>query len=198
MKLNKFLICFLLLFANCLSMPSTSNLPSPTVQKNSLKEEILLEKINVLDSENIFGDKSAIEENLTLNLKNYLERGKYFEKVVLFTEKDSYLENKSFQFYFDTYAIKRKPYKWYFPLAIITLTMYIWFGGTITIDEVQMSGGLEVKDSKNNKVFITKKEIFEEREINLYSSEVSSPNSTSARGKFFFEILEEYKIKSRR
>lgn len=188
---------FLVLFSflmNCSSKPSTSNLPTSFIQRNTIKEQVVLERIKILGEVSSVNNKKALEENLTIHLKNYLEQGKYFEKGFLFTEKNLVVsEYKSFQFHFDKYEIKRKIDKSSIPWAFITLSLYFLFGGTIDIDEVQMSGGLEVSDFSNRKIFSGTSEIFEEREINIYSDEVHFPNSASARGKFFNELISDYK-----
>ena len=55
-----------------------------------------------------------------------------------------------------------------------------------------MNGGLSVKDTKSNSYFKTNKEIFEIRNVNLYSDEYFSPNSSITREKLIKELLNDY------
>ena len=84
-----------------------------------------MEKVKINDYG--ISEKTILEGNLTLNIKKYLETGKYFDRVVLFTEKEDLKDNaKEFNFHFDKYSLVRKPHKDYFLYAMITLTFYIW------------------------------------------------------------------------
>jgi hypothetical protein len=43
--------------------------------------------------------------------------------------------------------VERRPHPAYFPAAILTLTLYIWFGGPVYVDTTRVDGELIVRDS---------------------------------------------------
>lgn len=175
----------------CVSLPPTSNLLDPK-QQSPIQQTVIIERTTVPDLSE--GYKKATEDNLTMNLKDFLVKGNYFDKAILFTEKDADLKNyQSFQFHFSKYEHERTMYPWYFPLAFITLTFYIWFGGTITIDKTYYDCILTVKDDKNKIVFQIQKEQKGEKEMNHYSDDKFFPSGAEARTKLITEILEEYR-----
>ncbi len=189
-KLN-IIITFSLMAIGCVSLPPTSNLLEPKIQ-SPISETVVVERTTIPVLSERY--KKATEDNLTMNLKEFLVKGNYFDKVFLFTEKDSDLKSyQSFQFHFSKFSHERRPDPWYFPLAFITLTFYIWFGGTVTIDEAHYNCILIVKDDRNKIVYQIQKEKKEEKDINIYSNERIFPSAAETKTKLIEEILEEYK-----
>jgi hypothetical protein len=187
----KIILLYCLTMIGCVSLPPTSNLQEPKAQ-SPIAQTVVVERTTVPELSDTY--KKATEDNLTMNLKNFLVKGNYFDKTYLFTEKDAELKNyQSFQFHFSKYSHERTPYAWYFPLAFITLTFYIWFGGTIVIDETHYICTLGVRDEKNKIVYQIQKEQKGEKDINFYSSESYFPSGAETRTKLVMELMEEYK-----
>lgn len=100
------------------------------------------------------------------------------QRCFLFTEKKRIKDSfRSFQFHFTKYSHERKLYPLYFPLAMITLTMYIWFGGTVTVDEAHYACTLKVTDSDEKILYRLEGQVSGKKEINIYSDERVLPSS---------------------
>ena len=99
-----FLLCAVL---NCFSMPPTSDLRAPDKQYSKILKTIIIERTTIPELSD--EDRKDIEDELTMNIRNFLEEGNYFDKVLLFTEKDFSLKKyESFQFHFLKYSHTRR------------------------------------------------------------------------------------------
>lgn len=60
-------------------------------QKKKIAKTIIIDRttIPVLEGE----ERKDIEDELTMNIRDFLEEGNFFDRVLLFTEKDSSLKN---------------------------------------------------------------------------------------------------------
>ncbi|MGE8720791.1 transposase [Leptospira terpstrae] len=152
----------------------------------------VLDKVKVLNVDEDF--RKDTEDGLTLSLQSYLKQGKYFENIYLFNEEiPNKVEFERLQFEFTSYSHKRRIYEWYFPFSMLTLTFYIWFGGTIGIDTMNYDCRLVVRDMKNQVVYEIQKNEITEKSVNFYSSEYMLPKSEEIRTKLISEIMEHYK-----
>ncbi|WP_244944096.1 hypothetical protein [Leptospira meyeri] len=102
-------------------------------------------------------------------------------------------EFERLQFEFTSYSHKRRIYEGYFPFAFLTLTLYIWFGGTIGIDSMEYDCRLIVRDMKDQVVYEVQKKETSEKSVNFYSTEYMLPKSEELRTKLISDIMEHYK-----
>ncbi|PJZ79298.1 transposase [Leptospira meyeri] len=184
------LIIFPLTF-QCMTLPPSVSLGEPIIQKKELGIAVL-DKVKVL---NVVEDyRKDTEDGLTINLRSHLKQGKYFENVYLFNEEiPKNTEFERLQFEFTSYSHKRRIYEGYFPFAFLTLTLYIWFGGTIGIDSMEYDCRLIVRDMKDQVVYEVQKKETSEKSVNFYSTEYMLPKSEELRTKLISDIMEHYK-----
>ncbi|WP_232225712.1 transposase [Leptospira terpstrae] len=183
------LLCFVSL--QCITLPPSISLGEPKIQTKDLGVAVL-DKVKVLNVDEDY--RKDTEDGLTLSLQSYLKQGKYFENIYLFNEEiPSKVEFERLQFEFTSYSHKRRIYEWYFPFSMLTLTFYIWFGGTIGIDTMNYDCRLVVRDMKNQVVYEIQKNEITEKSVNFYSSEYMLPKSEEIRTKLISEIMEHYK-----
>ena len=73
------------------------------------------------------------------------------------------------------------PHPTYFSLALITLTLYIWFGGPIYEDVSDLSGVLTVKDGTGRSLTQVTSHLHDVHSVSLWSPQYILPSGISAR-----------------
>ncbi|EKR27626.1 hypothetical protein [Leptospira interrogans] len=165
--------------SGCISIPVGVNLSEPKTQAKPLPSTVYIEKI-ILPSN--LENRLEKEEKLTLSVIDYALKSDYFKKVKYIGQKSPSDRNYHvLQISCDEYSERREPHLAYFPLAILTVTLYIWFGGPIHTDTSKYSCELNVQDSKQKIVFSDKKAISNEKNSNLYDSRRYFPSSIEDR-----------------
>jgi len=146
-------------------MPQAGSLAPPQPAKWKSPRQAMVERVVVRDSR--LSAPDIVEESLTINVKNLLVQAGYFSDVKVVPEKATNAYHLRLQF--DRYAVSRRIHPAYWPVAFITMTFYIWFGGPIVVDDVDLHGELTVEDD-NGKVLVRKtEELVSSENRNLYS-----------------------------
>jgi hypothetical protein len=185
---NNILIILILKLAGCITIPPSPELGEPNIQKNKIFNEIILNKVEVNTDDN---GKVSLEENLTLNIKDYLQKGNYASNIILFNQvDDTKLKNKILSIKFNNYIHERKPHPDYFLYAFITLTFYIWLGGDIYADEANYACEIKLLDNNEKTIIENKEEIKEIISVNIYSEQYIFPDSRKTRTKILEKTLE--------
>ncbi|MBK8399187.1 MAG: hypothetical protein IPL26_28595 [Leptospiraceae bacterium] len=162
-------------FLNCISMPPTSNLRSAEKQKNKILKTIVIERTTI--PELLDEDRKDIEDELTINIRDFLEEGNYFDKVLLFTEKDSSLKRyESFQFHFLKYSHTRRAGE---------------AGSKKLVDSFYYECILTVTNEKNKILHQIHKNLQEEKTVR-YSNGIPISHLEDTRTKLITDILDEY------
>ena len=155
-----------------------------------MKQRAWLEKVTISDP-NIQENKDN-EDNLTKDLFIYLEDARFFSKIRKFPG-DVKPGDLILHFDFNKYYNKRIIHPAYIPGALITLTLYIWFGGPVTIDTVDYSATLTIKDSHGSVISQSSSQMHEDYNVSLYSAKDSE--SSKARASIVNELLTKALVK---
>jgi hypothetical protein len=178
MRLITLPLTFLLfVILNCRSMPPTSNLRIPEKQKKKIAKKIIIDRttIPVLEGD----ERKDIEDELTMNIRDFLEEGNFFDRVLLFTEKDSSLKKyENFQFHFLKYSHEHR-----FPEA----------GSKKAKEYFHYDCILTVTNEKNKILYRIQKNLEQEKTVR-YSNGMPIPHLGDTRTDLVTEILNEYKI----
>ncbi|HMV42571.1 MAG TPA: hypothetical protein PK079_20585 [Leptospiraceae bacterium] len=195
MNLLKEILLIHFLLIGCISLPPSATLLDPVKQQNTIPEKVVIEKTNIPELSDRY--RKATEDNLTMNWKDFLVKGNYFEKSILFTDKpEDWTNYKNIQLHFSKFSQERTIDPWYFPLALVTLTIYIWIGGGVSIDTGIYNASLLVKDEKGKVIYQVSKEKMEERSINIYNR-YSMTSFAEVKTKLITELLEDYQLQKK-
>jgi hypothetical protein len=151
MKIN---ICFLvflsgLMISNCISIKSSLLDQNLFYEKKVLKQNsILVRNVRVFDNdENL---KNAYEMTMKSNIKILLENSKLFKNVEYYSKFSSKFNSVIIDIKFKKYENNLYLHPFYFQLSMITLTLYIWIGGTIVVHESDIDMQVDIYDNKYN------------------------------------------------
>jgi hypothetical protein len=131
---------FLLL--GCVS-PTATDLEKPRPVPAPIGERALIKGVTIADPD--VDDRETQENSLTLNLVEFMRAGSYFGEVEIFPSRMTE-GSLLLHFSFDRFKQQRRVHPAYFPVSLLTATLYIWFGGPIVIDTAELSGRLSVED----------------------------------------------------
>ncbi len=156
----------LLILSGCVSLPPGTGLNSPTNTKSLLNQKAWIGTVKLTDysTEN----KSIVEDSLRGNITAYIQQTGYFTETNTLPGKAGN-NDWILDFQFDQYQQNRSMHPAYFPLAIATATLYIWFGGPIVVDSSELSGTLTVKNSTGQTLLKTSSNVHEEHNVNFWS-----------------------------
>ncbi len=124
--------------------------------------------------------RREIEQSLTLSIATYVEEAKYFSRVNRLPgtpRPDEYV----LRFEFSRYRMERTPHPAYFPLAILTLTIYIWVGGPIYVDESTLTGELVVTDVSGKTLVQVSDSFADQHDVSFNSPDYMFPTGMTAR-----------------
>jgi hypothetical protein len=173
---------------NCIPYKSGILIMDPPSRKTIVSTRIWLDKITISVSPQEDLVRGAIEEAFTLNVLEYC-RGRGFLNISTLpgrVQQDDLIIRISFPKYSHYGQID----PWYFPLSLVTLTGYIWFGGNIVYDEFEYDCEIKIFDSAENLIYEKTKSIKARMKVNLYSG--MSPRSSAVhRTKALEESLDE-------
>lgn len=190
MKL-KFLAFFLFLtLVSCITIPVQVSLNDPPGQKQPLPLTIFIERVSLPSGINSVQTK---EDNLTLALIEYTRKANYFQRVSYISYKEPSDKNyKIINISCSSFEEMRKPHPAYFPLAILTVTIYIWAGGSIARDSANYDCDLTVKNPNNKVLFRNVKKLLNTRDVNLYSKYYIFPSGIEDRTEVLSSLIDSY------
>jgi hypothetical protein len=191
---NCFILLLIFVMCGCVTVPRGTGLSKAEPINSPINKSAWLSKVAILDSS--VNDKNAIEDALTINILEYIQEGQYFKGVNLLPGK----VNKNdivLRFELDSYQQKRSPHPAYFPAAILTATLYIWFGGPIFNDSSVLSGKLIVEGPSNSIIAEVSSQLSEKHAVSFWSPEYYCPSGIEARTQLIKELLHKmiYNIK---
>ncbi|WP_347989631.1 hypothetical protein [Methylomonas sp. AM2-LC] len=175
-----------LLLSGCVSIPTGTTLNKPDPLQQSIQRNLWIGSVKITD-ENVV-NKLAVQDSLRGNIKNYFSQVAYFSSVNTLPGNLNG-NDVQFNFQFSKYNQTRSVHPAYFPLAIGTLTFYIWFGGPIYVDSSDISGVLSCQDAVGNQLFQVSSNIHDEHNVNIWSTEYSLPSGINARTSLMQDLL---------
>lgn len=128
----------------------------------------------------------VLEDSLRANLTVFLQESGYFVSIDTLPGVVK-PEDLVLDFRFSRFWQERRVHPAYFPAALLTLTLYIVFGGPITIDECDVSGSLIVKDGNGQVVAESAAQAQDRENISLYNV---VPSGGTARTAMAQELLQ--------
>ena len=188
-------VCLLLwLAAGCIQVPRGTGLSRPTPMGSAVKQAVWLARVEILDPE--VPDKSVVEDSLTVNVLEYLQEAQYSRTVNVLPGAprpgDHILRLR-----FDRYRQQRAPHPAYIPGALLTLTMWIWFGGPIYTDTADLSGQLSVEEADGTVLAVVKSEHKESHSVSLWSPQFAIPSGIEARTAIVRDLFEQARNRMR-
>jgi hypothetical protein len=123
--------------------PETGLLP-PRAASVTIQKEAKLAKVVILDGA-VAEDREYLESEMTRHIFQHIQEAGYFQTVGLLAG-ESAPHDLTLRFTFDRFHRERKVHPFYFPGLILTLTLYVWFGGPVHIDEYNVVGQLLIED----------------------------------------------------
>lgn len=162
------LLCLSLL-GGCVTVPQGTDFSAPERASVTSTQSVAVKPVTVTDKTFVTWNSNQTESQpLTLSLIEYLRDSQQFSEVRL-PHQPVGTDDQVLSFSFDTFNVHRRPYGGYFPFALLTLTGYIWFGGTTHIDESTVQGQLQVHDSEGELLHSYNTRQAGERSISLYN-----------------------------
>lgn len=164
----KTILILLLLVVNCMYHRSAL-LDSSGYSANGavISEDIVLRKIELAGDTEY--DRSLLEMTLKANLKNTLEETKMFKSVRYYNKNDKEGNTKIIDIKFSRFENQMKVHPLYFPLAMLTLSIYIWVGGPIVTYESNYAAEVNVYNEKSDLIKTINKQIEISENENIYN-----------------------------
>ncbi|RMQ50064.1 hypothetical protein ALQ04_02309 [Pseudomonas cichorii] len=159
-----------LMLTGCVSFTPAGPIAPPTrTIEHTLPVGALVKDVQVSD-ERIQADlRRNIGVQLTSQINTYIERGEYFQKMIVFPGK---LGEKDVELTFNFTSLKgkRTPHPGYIPGALLTLTIWIWVNGPIYVDTYDLAGELSIKDSAGKQLAVSRQAFKRDQNTGLWDS----------------------------
>jgi len=172
----------------CLSVPRGSGLGKPSGLRRPVDRMAWIDHVKISDFS--VDEKNVVENSLTINLLEYTREGNYFRAVNLLPGElgdDSVV----LHFEFQSYEQKRSVHPAYFPLALLTLTLYIWFGGPIGVDSTRFFATLLVEDREGRTLAEARAEKSERHNVSFWSPDYALPSGIEGRTATVKDLLDQ-------
>jgi len=180
------LVLCLLALSGCVTLPAGTGLNAPIHSENALPRKAWIGTVKIADDS--VKNRPVVEDSLRGNIMTYLQEGGYFLETSSLPGKVA-ADDLVLDFRFDHYIQKRTPHPAYFPLALVTMTFYIWFGGPIFVDESSLSGVLEIHNGSGKSIGNVISQLHEEHNVSLWSPEYALPSGIKARTSLIQELI---------
>lgn len=169
-----------------MTLPAGTGLNVPSRAEKTLPRKAWIGTVKIADDS--VKNRPVVEDSLRGNISTYVQDAGYFLETNNLPGKvadDDFV----LDFRFDRYIEKRSTHPAYFPLALITMTFYIWFGGPIFVDESNLSGVLDVHDGTGKLIVNVSSQLHEEHNVSLWSLEYALPSGIEARTSLIQDLL---------
>ncbi|MGH8592056.1 MAG: hypothetical protein ACREXX_22910 [Gammaproteobacteria bacterium] len=134
-------------------------------------------------------NQRVVEDSLRANIAVFLQESGYFLNTSTLPGMVN-PEDLVLDFRFSRFWQERSVHPAYFPAALITLTLYIWFGGPVHVDEYELSGSLTVKDGKGQILAESIAQAQDRQNISIYNDAAVLPSGVSARTTVVQEMIQ--------
>lgn len=157
-----------LMLTGCASFTPTGpiGMPSEAIEQ-AIPRGAMVKDVQVTDTRVSSRQKLNIEKGLTAQITRHIEQGQYFERVIAFPATLGQ-QDVELQFTFNALHGKRSPHAAYFPGAILTATLWIWFNGPIYVDNYDLAGELKVVDLNGQQLALAEKAIRMKKNTGLW------------------------------
>ena len=121
-----------------------------------------------------------MRDALTLQIREFLEDGRYFDKVRILPGKPAD-GDLVLRFRFEHFNQTRDVHPAYFPLALLTLALYPYFGGPVFVDTSHLEGELRVATSDGRELAAVTAKEENSYSVSIYSSHYALPTGIEPR-----------------
>lgn len=181
-------ICLAAGLAACVTIPPGSSLNAAAPIAFRIPRTAWVHEVRITDPS--VQSPKVLEGALQGNLADFVRETACFEDVQDFPGKVP-PHDVTLDFIFDRYSQKRTPHPAYFPAAILTMTLYIWFGGPIYEDVANMSGLLIVREGSGRRLTEVKARINEAHGVSLWSPEYVFASGIAARTALMQQLVQQ-------
>lgn len=173
--------------AACVAIPSETTLRAAVPQAGPACLSARIGSVQILDPS--VANRSPVEDSLRASLANFLREARSFIEVD--GPPDARRgEEVILDFRFDRYHLARTIHPAYVPAAILTLTLYTWFGGPIYRDASDLSGTLAVKNADGLLLAESHAHVTQTRAVSLRSPGYPSFDGSEPRTLLVQELVE--------
>lgn len=171
------------------SIQAGTSLDRPSPMARPLPATAWIETARITDPEVSAGPQ--MKEEVTASIVDYVQAGNFFRAVKTkpgTPAPDDYV----LQFSFDHFLQLRRIHPLYVPLAFITATLYIWVGGPIVIDDIDLSGTLTIATAaRGTLVTVQGTPIESDESKSLYASDYPNgdPQRRAERTKLIADLI---------
>ena len=130
------------------------------------------------------------QRQLTLAIEHYVGDAGFFSRANLLPGEPAD-DEVVLAFDFDRYQVERRIHPAYFPGALLTLTLYIWFGGPIYRDAIDYSASLSISDVSRKELLRYSGRVDDESNVSLFSPHYVLPSSAEVRTRLVRSLLEQ-------
>lgn len=174
--------------SGCVTMPAGTQLRPPEPARQTVHATAWIAPVEVADPESP-GQADATRDALTGTLTDFIQAAGYFSTAKSFPgapRPDDFV----LRFSFDRYVQSRRPHPLYFPGAFLTATLYIWFGGPIVNETIDLSGTLVITESGGKEVARATNALKRTSAKGLYTQGSMSGDTSTERTAFIAQLLD--------
>ena len=135
----------------CASTPTGASLAPAQPATQTLPRGAWLAPVRITDPR--AKEVEELQRALGPAIAEYVRDASYFSRVNALPGNPR-PDEVVLHFDFDRYELHRRPHPAYFPAAIATLTLYIWFGGPVYRDTADISASLRVDDPAGKQLLV--------------------------------------------
>ncbi len=173
--------------SGCFSIPLSANLGPPENSAGRVDATAWVGKVEVTDTR--ARQAASLSDSLALSIRDYVDAGEYFRGVKMLPGRPA-TGDYVLDFTFEEFYQRRRFHAAYFPAAILTLTLYIWFGGPIVVDTIDLAGTLQITGADGRLVATSTSSVQEKDNRSLYSDQYLTADITAERTRLIRELLE--------
>jgi hypothetical protein len=177
----------MLVAVGCANVPAGAGLLPATPASGRVDKGAWLAKVAITDPK--LTNRDTIEEALTLSTAKFVGEAGYFTRINTLPGKprpDDYLLRLTV----DRYRQSRSVHPAYFPAAFVTMTLYIWFGGPIFRDTIDLSGTLVVDSPDGARVTEASDSRKERHNVSFWSTQYALPSGIDGRTAFIKALFD--------
>jgi hypothetical protein len=174
--------------SGCVSIRAGTGLDDPHPARATIGSRAWVHRVAIQDPEADASEKT--EDALTLNLEKFLSDGRYFEDVALAPGRMAE-DDVALRFTFSRYRQTRSVHPAYFPGALLTLTLYIWFGGPIGKDSSDLEGHLVVEDAAGELIAEGHSSLEDSHNVSFWSDDYALPSGVPERTRFIQQLVDD-------
>ena len=174
-------------FVGCsINIPAGAGLNTPEEATRIVHKNVWVAPVEIRFS---VSDRDTLEESLTISIIDYIREWKMFPSVRGLPGKPR-AEDYVLRFTLNRYDEHRRLLPYALPFSFVTLTFYMFFGGPLMEDSVDLAGHLVVEDSEGNLITQSNAEFADAKKRSMWAPEYILPGDTEARTRFIRTLLD--------